>query len=457
MRSPLSVRTRLTLLFVSLVTLLLVVVNLLINSAQQSSTLSRETNVVTAELAKVVYSVTPRIVAGRERVVFQEKPPVVVQVVNLANRTVWASSANVADLPPIAHFEASATAPNGLVVVKNGWVNRSFLSGELGVSRALLIPTPRGQAVAYAFYFGSVNPGPTGVFGQFLLIRLLLEVLVAVLLVWLAVGRAMRPIESIRRRVAAIATGDLSERIPVPAGDDVVSRTAITLNEMLSRLESNTRAQQEFLSNASHELRSPLTTLLATVDRAASVPERADWGEVTAVVRREGLRLSALVDDLFWLARSDEGGIEMRREEVDIDEVLEEEARRIRQMSGLHVDSSLVEPVRVWGDPGLLRRMVRNVTENASRFARSTVSLRSYYERGDVVIEIHNDGVAVDVANSARLFQRFVRTDSSRSRNSGGTGLGLTIVADIAGRHGGGAGFVESSEGTTLQIRLRRY
>ncbi len=457
MRSSLSVRTRLTLLFVSLVTVLLVVVNLLINSAQESSTRTRETNSVTAALAQAVVSQAPRIVKGRPPVEFTEKHPVVVQIVDLTNHSVWARSTNVADLPPIAHFIASDSAPNGLEVVHNPWVARSFLAGQLGVSRALLIPTPRGQAVVYAFYYGSTTPGISQLLGQFFLLRLLLEVIIAVLLVWLAVGRAMRPIEAIRRRVAAIATGDLSERIPVPAGDDVVSRTAVTLNEMLGRLESNTRAQQEFLSNASHELRSPLTTLLATVERAAHAPERADWGEVTYVVRREGLRLSALVDDLFWLARSDEGGIEMRREEVDVDEILEEESRRLREFSGLSVDSSLVEPTRLWGDPGLLRRMVRNVMENASRFARSRVAVSASYDVGDIVIQIHNDGEAVDVSTSDRLFQRFVRTDASRSRGSGGTGLGLTIVADIAARHGGSARFVESPEGTTLEMRLRRY
>ncbi len=457
MRRSLSVRTRLTLLFISLVTMLLVVANLLINSAQQSSTLSRETNEVTATLAKAVDSVVPRLATTQRKVIFTAKPPVIAQIVDLANRQVWASSSSIADLPPIAHFQASDTAPNGLQVVENRWVGRSFLAGQLSVSRGLLISTPRGQAVVYAFYDGSQAPSITRLLGQFFLLRLLLEILVAALLVWIAVGRAMRPIETIRRRVAAIASGDLSERIPVPAGDDVVSRTAVTLNEMLGRLEANSKAQQEFISNASHELRSPLTTLLATVDRAAYAPERADWGEVTSVVRREGLRLSALVDDLFWIARSDEGGIEVHREEVDLDDVIEEEARRLRQMTGLQVDTSLVEPVRLWGDVGLLRRMLRNVTENAVRFAQSTIQLTSFYEMGDVVVEVHNDGEAVDVETSDRLFQRFVRADSSRSRSSGGTGLGLTIVSDIAARHGGSAQFIETAEGTTLQLRLRRY
>ena len=162
------------------------------------------------------------------------------------------------------------------------------------------------------------------------------------LLVWLGVGVTLAPVEAIRRRVASIAARDLAERVPVPKANDELARLAITVNEMLSRLENAKRSQQEFVSNASHELRSPLTTLLATIDRAADHPHATNWPEVTAVIQREGRRLNSLIDDLFWLARNDEDSIVLRKEEVDLDDVLHEEADRIRQLTTLKVNTCLL-------------------------------------------------------------------------------------------------------------------
>ena len=126
-------------------------------------------------------------------------------------------------------------------------------------------------------------------------------------------------------------------------------------------------------------------------------------------------------------------------------------------MTTLKISTSGVQPVRVWGDPAMLRRLVRNVVDNALRFANEGVAFSTRYVGSMAEVCVHDDGTGVDVADSDRLFQRFVRSDPARARASGGTGLGLPIVAEIAQRHGGDARFIPVESGSTMRIRLRRY
>ena len=129
----------------------------------------------------------------------------------------------------------------------------------------------------------------------------------------------------------------------------------------------------------------------------------------------------------------------------------------MRQMTTLTISTSEVRPTRVWGDPAMLRRMVRNVVDNALRFANEEVAFSTRYVGSMAEICVHDDGTGVNVETSDRLFQRFVRSDTARSRASGGAGLGLPIVAEIAQRHGGTARFVKVESGSMMCIRLRRY
>ncbi len=126
-------------------------------------------------------------------------------------------------------------------------------------------------------------------------------------------------------------------------------------------------------------------------------------------------------------------------------------------MTSLVVDTSGTNPTRVWGDPALLRRAIRNIVDNAMRYATTGLAFSSHFEGGSCVINIHDDGVGVDAKAAERYFERFVREDVSRARHSGGTGLGLAIVADIMSRHGGSAHFIPTESGTTVELRLRRY
>ncbi len=381
----------------------------------------------------------------------------VVQITNFGGTRVLAASSAIINEPVLAHAVAAPRAQGGLVVRLVSSPKHVAINRELSTGSVFVIQTRFGRALVYGWSYGSAARNSLNVLHSAVIGFFLLLLLLSTLLVWLGVGVALAPVEAIRRRVASIAARDLSERVDVPEGKDELARLAITVNEMLARLEFAKRSQQEFVSNASHELRSPLTTLLATIDRASDHPHTAKWSEVALTVQREGRRLSNLIDDLFWLARNDEDSIVMRREEVDLDDVLHEEAERIRDLTTLKVNTNKVGPGRVWGDPALLRRAIRNVVDNASRYATTQLDFTLRFEGAICVIEVHDDGVGVDIATAHKYFERFVREDSSRTRSSGGTGLGLTIVADITSRHGGSAAFVPTESGSTIQLRVRRY
>jgi signal transduction histidine kinase len=456
-RRHLSIRARLTVMFVLVMTIVLVATGVAIFVLARHSTTAEAENNVTQAMTQVQVRNTHSIVPGSGVVVLPTRGEVVVQVTNLADNQVWAASSALAKYPVISREVLSVNAFNDYVVRFKPWVAHSALGRQLTLGEAQSISTPRGEGLVVGFIYGQAISRSNDKLMTSLAIAIPLILLVIASIVWFSVGLTLSPIEAIRRRVATIAANDLTERVQETGGDDEVSRMAKTLNAMLDRLEKSSRIQQEFISNASHELRSPLTTLLATVDRASNHLEETDWVEFTDTVRREGRRIDSLVDDLFFLARSDERREEMRREEVDLDDILDEEARRVRQITTLSISTAGVQPTRVWGDPAMLRRLVRNIVDNALRFANEKVSFSTRYVGPMAEICIHDDGTGVDVANSDRLFQRFVRTDAARSRTSGGTGLGLPIVAEIAQRHGGEARFISVESGSTMRIRIRRY
>lgn len=458
MRRPyLSIRERLTLIFVLVIALVLVATSVAVVVLARRTITAQDSSNISQLLSQVQVRDAKDMVPGSAPVKLNTKNNVVIQVTNLADRQVWAASQAIYQYPVISHEVATLGGINQYVVKLRPWVQSSPLGGQLTLAQAQNITTPRGPGLVVGFIYGQSIARANHFVLVVLLVADPLLLLIVATVVWIAVGLTLSPIEAIRRRVATIASTDLTERVPETGGDDEVARMSRTLNAMLNRLETSSRIQQEFVSNASHELRSPLTTLLATVDRASSHPDETDWVEFTDTIRREGRRIDSLVDDLFFLARSDERREEMRREEVDLDDILAEEARRVRQMTTLTISTAGVQPARVWGDPAMLRRLVRNVVDNAVRFANEEVTFSTRYVGPMAEIYVHDDGVGVDVADSLRLFQRFVRSDAARSRTSGGTGLGLPIVAEIVQRHGGEARFVTVESGSTMRIRLRRY
>jgi signal transduction histidine kinase len=260
-------------------------------------------------------------------------------------------------------------------------------------------------------------------------------------------GRALRPVEAIRARVASMSEKDLAERVPVPVARDEVGRLAETMNAMIARLESAQKVQRRFVADASHELRSPL----ATIGAGLELLQESDPGTVRTL-RGETERLGRLVDDLLLLARADERGLQPRRDEVDLDELVEAERARPYD-DGVRTEVR-TEPVRVVGDRGQLVRVLRNLVDNAHRHAGSQVVVTLGRDGDHAAIDVADDGPGVPADERTRIFERFVRLDDARARADGGSGLGLSIVAEVVAAHDGKV-WVEENPGGGALFRVR--
>lgn len=255
--------------------------------------------------------------------------------------------------------------------------------------------------------------------------------------VWFLVGRALRPVESIRRQVAAISESDLDRRVPEPAVHDEVGRLARTMNAMLERLQRSADRQRRFVSDASHELRSPLASARTTLEVALAHPETTTLEATATGALAETERMERLITDLLFLARSDERSLMTGSGLVDLDDIVRAEVSRVRSRGLVTVDASGVSTGRMWGVAGQLEQAVRNLLENAERHARSRVSVSLSDDGPALLLEVIDDGPGVPPEQRGRIFDRFVRLDEARARDGGGAGLGLAITKEIVVAHGG--------------------
>ena len=255
-------------------------------------------------------------------------------------------------------------------------------------------------------------------------------------LMFVVVGRALRPVERMRREVDEVTGTSLDRRIADPGTKDEIGRLATTMNRMLGRLDESQKAQRRFISDASHELKSPLASLRQYAEVARDYPDRLSEAELAEAVLDEGGRLERLVRNLLLLARVDEQSLGLATGVVDLDDLLLAEGTRLRGTTELSVDTSAVAAARVPGDAGLLGQVVRNLADNAARHATSTVRL-SVSESERAIIIVEDDGEGIPVGERDRVFERFVRLDEARGRDAGGTGLGLAIVRELVAAHGG--------------------
>ncbi len=255
--------------------------------------------------------------------------------------------------------------------------------------------------------------------------------------VWRLVGRALRPVEQIRSEVAAITANRLTDRVTVPEADDEVARLAVTMNELLDRIDQAYGRQRQFVADASHELQSPLTSFRAQLEIALAHPERADWPETARSLLAESSRMEKIVSDLLFLAVTDAAEEGPPDALVDFDEVVADEVGRPRMPSGVSVRLSRITPASVRGRPDELGRLVRNLLDNAVHHAESRVELTLDVNGSEVRFQVHDDGPGIPADQQERIFDRFWRAEAARSPTSGGTGLGLPIARSIAERHGG--------------------
>lgn len=279
-------------------------------------------------------------------------------------------------------------------------------------------------------------------------------VLVSGAATYMLVSRSMRSVDAIRSRVAEISTSDLTERVPVAEKADEISALAVTMNEMLARIEAGHSAQQRFVGDASHELRSPLTTIISALEVAVAHPELLNPELAKTTLIPEAHRMQALVEDLLLLARADERGLTMAHDDVDLDDLVTAEAQRLCRESSLVIRTD-VTPTRISGDGVRLSRMLRNLLDNAARHATSEVSVAVHASGEHAVLSVDDDGPGIAAADRERVFGRFVRLDANRSRREGGAGLGLAIVREIVAAHQGSVAITDRpGSGTRVTVQL---
>ena len=299
--------------------------------------------------------------------------------------------------------------------------------------RVHILPVPGWGTVIAGTTFDVVEEA-TSALVESLVIAIPLLVGALALLTWWLVGQTLRPVESIRRQVSAIGSTDLNRRVPLPGTNDEISRLAKTMNEMLDRLEESALRQRRFVDDASHELRSPIARMRTVLDvDLADAPRDSP----VASLQNDVVEMQRLVDDLLFLARADREPSTIHRQPVDLDDIVLAEVERLRGSSNATVDVSGVSGAQVLGDPPQLRRLIRNLLDNAVRHAGTKVAV-SVLETDRVArVVVVDDGVGVAVADAETIFDRFSRLDESRTSDTGGTGLGLAIARKIAVTHEG--------------------
>lgn len=253
------------------------------------------------------------------------------------------------------------------------------------------------------------------------------------IMTWLITGRALAPVGLMTRRVRELSATTLDARVPVPPTDDEISQLARTMNDMLDRLQKSSVLQRQFVSDASHELRSPVASIRAQLETALRYPDDVDWPAVANIVLEEDRRLEHLVGNLLAMARLEEGRLGPRGE-VDLDELVLSQTPR---MTGVRLDLSGVSAGRVWGNSDELTSVIRNLLDNAARHARSTVKVTVRETGPWVYLSVCDDGPGIDTEHRERIFERFARLQEGRSRDLGGTGLGLALSRRIVEHHGG--------------------
>jgi two-component system, OmpR family, sensor histidine kinase ArlS len=282
------------------------------------------------------------------------------------------------------------------------------------------------------------------------------------ILVGYAVSRRMlRPIDKITKTAQSISINDLGRRIPAGKADDEITRLAVTFNDMLDRLKDSVDRQGRFVSDASHELRTPVSVILGyagLLDRGGK-NDRKVLQESVDAIKNETIGMHELIEKLLFLARSDGSKTTVSKEPVDLLQLLADvadESRMIAPGKDISVD--------VFGNPALnadrrmMKQMLRNLVDNSIKFTKPDGSIAIHAEKagGDMVkITVEDNGIGIPSDEIGHIFDRFYRVDKTRAKVTGGSGLGLSIVKSIVDAHGGEISIESTPEnGTHVTIFL---
>ncbi len=298
-----------------------------------------------------------------------------------------------------------------------------------------------------------------------LIISAVAAVLLSVLLGWLVTRRALTPIAAVTATAHSIELSqDLSQRIPERKVNDEIGQLADTFNRMLNRLQIAFAFQQRFVADSSHELRTPLTVIKGNAALLRRVDDPAERDDAILAIENEANRMSRIVDDLLLLAQLDnpsptavQDSGRLRRS-VELDTLLLDIFKQARLMAGSRrVSLGHEDTATALGDPDQLKQLLLNLVDNAVKYTpeEGSITLSLYRDNGWAVLEVADTGVGINQQDLPHIWERFYRVDKARSREAGGTGLGLPIVRSIANAHGGSvAAYSEPGKGSIFRVWL---
>jgi two-component system, OmpR family, sensor kinase len=279
---------------------------------------------------------------------------------------------------------------------------------------------------------------------------------------WFLARKSLSPVVAMADRARRIGGENLSERLPVANPRDELGHLAETFNELLGRVEASLVQQRQFMADASHELRTPVTATrtAATVALQQEHRDEAEYRDTLKIVEEQAVRLSRVVDDMFTLARVDTGSYPIRTTPMYLDEVIDEVVRATRVVAGTRdvaLETHLVTSAAFTGDEELIRRMIVNLIDNAVRHTPGGGSVRVELDETDTgfAIAVKDQGPGIPAEIRSHIFERFFRGDGSRWSPQDGGGLGLALARWIARAHGGDVVLARSSPaGSTFVIAL---
>jgi signal transduction histidine kinase len=332
---------------------------------------------------------------------------------------------DVIDAPPVGqevHTTVSGDAISGV-------------SGQQYRVVARTVATPAGPFTIYAVTSLDSARRAERYLQHSLLIGLPLLVALAALLVWYVVARALAPVDAMRAEVDRIEAEDLSGRVEPGSSDDEIANLGLTLNRMLDRLEEASARQQLFAAAASHELRSPLSTIRTELEVGLAYPDRTEWTKVAEDSLIEVARLEELTKDLRTLTRSRSVRSE-RIAPIDLSALVAGEVALRRPLRDIRYNCA-IDKVTIVGDSDAVVQVVRNLFDNAERHAATEIRVAVAESADGATLTVANDGPSIPADDRERIFEPFMRLDEARSLDSGGSGLGLAIVRSIMTTLGG--------------------
>ncbi len=278
---------------------------------------------------------------------------------------------------------------------------------------------------------------------------------------WIAATRALRPVARMAAEASAISAADPAARLTIATPHDEMGTLGRAFNALLDRMRAALEQQRRFMADASHELRTPVSVVRTAADVTLGRVDRTDeeYRESLAIVGDQARRLSRMVDDMFLLARADAGQRQVMPRELYFDDLVSECVRSVRLLAadrGVTITVDSPADVSWVGDEALARQLITNLLDNAVRHGHGPVKVSVVDDADWIRLSVSNRGPEIAVEQRARIFERFVKLDETRSAD-GGAGLGLAIARWVAVTHGGMLDLLESGpNGTTFQARLPR-